>query len=179
MARAVAPPEGGYRCSFPVSLSWLPSEAAPSPHLLLLSGIASPINYLPPSPCLGLTFCRSTDDSLALEGVGGACQGKCFPHENGPGVLLPEALRVCVCACVRMHGCMCVHVCVCMCVIPCMGTCVCVRMESVGACIWGVCAHMSPWGGRPQGDLRSLSGRRAPACLNGEDAHPPSSPPSV
>lgn len=50
---ASAPKRVSADVRFPVSPSWLPSEAAPSPHLpllLLLSGITSPINYLPPSP---------------------------------------------------------------------------------------------------------------------------------
>ena len=107
-----------------------------------------------PNPCLGL---RTTDDSLALEGDSGVCQGKCFPLENGLGVL-HEAVCVHVCMWskwVHAYG-VCVHTCTCVCV------CVCVF---------------------PRGDLRSLSSCRALACPNGKwqvnPAHQPPSPPSV
>ena len=100
-----------------------------------------------PNPCLGL---RTTDDSLALEGDSGVCQGKCFPLENGLGVL-HEAVCVHVCMWskwvhaygVCVHTCTCVCVCVCVCVSP-RRPPVTVQLQGSGLPEWEVAGESCP-----------------------------------
>lgn len=69
---------------FPVSTSWLPSDLALSPHHMpgflpfSPSFLESPPKHTSsPNPCLGLTFCKTIDDSWSLRGMVGM-SGKVF-----------------------------------------------------------------------------------------------------